>query len=288
MSNDNTIGFIGLGQMGLGMACNLITAGYDVLGYDVAAKPLELFTAQGGRSAQDVAQIGRECQRIMLMVVSGDQVESVVCGDDGLLHTMKSGIIMVCSTIALSELRPVAERATARGVEVIDCPVSGGEKGAVEGTLTILCGGDEALVEAQRPLLDLLGSNVVYMGPSGAGLVGKLANNLIINVNRLAIGEAMAMAQKAGVSLEVLHRTLITCSADSRILRNLKAPIVRGEYPTMTFHGLKDITAAVDSGRAVKQAMPVTNLCREIYQLVDAKLGGLCGSSEVLRYFLEN
>jgi 3-hydroxyisobutyrate dehydrogenase-like beta-hydroxyacid dehydrogenase len=288
MSNDHTIGFIGLGQMGLGMACNLISAGYDVLGYDVAEQPMERLVAKGGRRSRDVAQIGRECQRILVMVVSGDQVASVVCGDGGLLKTMKGGVIMVCSTIALSEFQPVAEQAAACGIEVIDCPVSGGEKGAVEGTLTILCGGDETIVASQRPLLDLLGSNVVYMGPSGAGLIGKLANNLIINVNRLAIAEAMAMAKKAGVSLEVLHRTLITCSADSRILRNLKAPILRGEYPTMTFHGLKDITAAADSGRAVKQAMPVTNLCREIYQLADDKLGGLCGSSEVLRYFLEN
>jgi 3-hydroxyisobutyrate dehydrogenase-like beta-hydroxyacid dehydrogenase len=288
MSQTDTVGFIGLGQMGFGMARNLVAAGYDVLAYDLASQPLELLVAQGGRKANHIAQIGEECQRVMVMVVSGAQVEAVVCGDHGLLQTMSSGTIMVHSTIALSEIHRVAEQAAARGVDVFDCPVSGGFVGASEGTLTILCGGEAAIVEAQRPLLEIVGSHVVHLGPLGAGLVGKLANNLIIGVGRLAVGEAMAMAQKAGLSLEALYRTLTTCTADSRMLRALEGAILRGEYPTMTFHGLKDLTAAVDSGRSVQQAMPVTNLSRELYQLIDTKLGGLGGSTEVLRYFLED
>ena len=105
MNKAGTIGFIGLGQMGFGMAGNLVTAGYDVLAYDIAPQPLERFVARGGRSARDIAQIGRECQRVMLIVVNGEQVASVVCGDDGLLQTMSGGTIMVSSTIALSESR---------------------------------------------------------------------------------------------------------------------------------------------------------------------------------------
>jgi 3-hydroxyisobutyrate dehydrogenase-like beta-hydroxyacid dehydrogenase len=274
--------------MGLGMARNLLAAGYDVLAYDVATAPLELFVAQGGRRASQVAQIGAECERVLLMVVNGAQVDNVVCGDQGLLQTMTSGTIMVCSTIALSELQRVATQALARGVHVIDCPVSGGVEGAAEGTLTILCGGDTAVVEAQQPLLETLGSHVVHLGPLGAGLVGKLANNLIIGIGRLAVAEAMAMAQKAGVPLAALYRTLTTCTADSRMLRALEGAILRGEYPDMTFHALKDLTAAVDSGRSVQQAMPLTNLSRELYQLADTKLGGLRGSTEVLRYFLDD
>jgi 3-hydroxyisobutyrate dehydrogenase-like beta-hydroxyacid dehydrogenase len=274
--------------MGLGMARNLLAAGYDVLAYDVATAPLELFVAQGGRRASQVAQIGAECERVLLMVVNGAQVDNVVCGDQGLLQTMTSGTIMVCSTIALSELQRVATQAQARGVHVIDCPVSGGVEGAAEGTLTILCGGDTAVVEAQQPLLETLGSHIVHLGPLGAGLVGKLANNLIIGIGRLAVAEAMAMAQKAGVPLEALYRTLTTCTADSRMLRALEGAILRGEYPDMTFHALKDLTAAVDSGRSVQQAMPLTNLSRELYQLADTKLGGLRGSTEVLRYFLDD
>ncbi len=282
-----TVGFVGLGQMGFGMARNLLKAGHDVLAYDVAPEPLARFTAAGGRAAQKPAQIGAECPSVLVMVVDGAQVEAVLGGRDGLLTTMTSGTVMVGSTIALSELLPIAERARARGVTVIDCPVSGGVSGADAGTLTLLCGGDATVFEAQRPLLRAMGANVVHMGPLGAGLVAKVANNLIIGVGRLAIGEAFAMAKEAGVPLDRLYHTLRTCTADSWILRSLEGAILRGEYPPATFLGLKDLTAAVESGRAVRQAMPITSLARELYQLIDAKLGGLHGSNEVLRFYLD-
>jgi 3-hydroxyisobutyrate dehydrogenase-like beta-hydroxyacid dehydrogenase len=170
---------------------------------------------------------------------------------------------------------------------VIDSPVSGGVVGAAEGRLTLLCGGDAAVIETQRPVLEAVSAHVFHLGPLGAGLVGKVANNLIIGVGRLAIAEAFAMAKQAGIPLDKLYNTLCTCTADSSLLRSLEGAILRGEYPPATFHGLKDLTAAVESGRSVHQAMPVTTLARELYQLIDTKLGGLHGSNEVLRYFLE-
>src|SRR5215468_3636917 len=281
------VGFIGLGQMGFGMAENLLKAGHPVLAYDIAAEPLARFAARGGRAARHPAEIGAECQSVMVMVVSGAQVEAVLSGPDGLLDTMRSGTVMVCSTIALSELRPIAERARARGVTVIDCPVSGGVSGAAAGTLTLLCGGEAADIEAQRPYLDAVSANVFHLGPLGAGLVGKVANNLIIGIGRLAVGEAFAMAKQAGVPLDRLYHTLRACTADSWMLRSLEGAILRGEYPAATFLGLKDLTAAVESGRSVYQAMPITSLTRELYQLIETKLGGLHGSNEVLRYYLE-
>jgi 3-hydroxyisobutyrate dehydrogenase-like beta-hydroxyacid dehydrogenase len=283
-----SIGFIGLGQMGMGMARNLLAAGYDVLAYDVATAPLERFVDQGGRQAAHPAQIGAACQRVPVMVVNGAQVEAVMQGEHGLLQTMTSGSILVCSTIALADLHRVAERAAAQGVAVIDSPVSGGVEGAAEGTLTIFCGGDPAIVEAHRPLLQVVGTHVAHLGPLGAGLVGKLANNLILGVGRLAIAEAMAMAKKAEVPLDTLYQTLKTCTADSRLLRALEGAVLRGEYPPVTFHAVKDLSAAVDSGRSVQQAMPVTSLSLALYQLADAKLGGLRTSTEVVRYFLED
>src|SRR5574342_199402 len=106
-------------------------------------------------------------------------------------------------------------------------------------------------------------------------------------VRTLAIGEAFAMAKQAGGPLDRLYHTLRTCTADSWILRSLESAILRGEYPPATFLGLKDLTAAVESGRSVHQAMPVTSLARELYQLIDTKLGGLRGSNEVLRFYLD-
>jgi 3-hydroxyisobutyrate dehydrogenase-like beta-hydroxyacid dehydrogenase len=281
------VGFSGLGQMGFGMAANLLKAGHDVLAYDVAAEPLARFAALGGRAARHPAQIGAECPSAMVMVVSGAQVDAVLSGRDGLLDTMSGGTVTICSTIALSELLPLAERARGRGVAIIDCPDSGGVRGATAGTHTLLCGGDAADVEAQRPFLDAVSANVFHLGPLGAGLVGKLANNLIIGIGRLAVGEAFAMAKQAGVPLDRLYHTLRTCTADSWMLRSLEGAILRGEHSPATFLGLKDLTAAVESGRSVHQAMPVTALARELYQLIDTKLGGLRGSNEVLRYYLE-
>ena len=286
-ASPRTVGFIGLGQMGFGMARNLLKAGHDVLAYDVAEEPLARFVAAGGRAARHPAQVGAECSSVLLMVVDGAQVDAVLGGRHGLLDAMTSGTVIVCSTIALSEFLPIADRARARGVTVVDCPVSGGVTGAREATLTLLCGGDAAVIEAQRPLLEAVSANVFHLGPLGAGLVGKVANNLIIGVGRLAIGEAFAMAKQAGVPLDRLYHTLRTCTADSWILRSLEGAILRGEYPPATFLGLKDLTAAVESGRAVHQAMPVTSLARELYQLIDAKLGGLRGSNEVLRFYLD-
>jgi 3-hydroxyisobutyrate dehydrogenase-like beta-hydroxyacid dehydrogenase len=283
-----TVGFVGLGQMGFGMAANLLKAGHDVLAYDVAAEPLVRFAGRGGRAAANPRQIGAECRSVMVMVVNGPQVDAVLHGRDGLLETMTGGTVMVCSTIALAELKAIAERAGARGVTVVDCPVSGGVTGAAAGTLTLLCGGDAATIEAERPLLAAVGANVVHLGPLGSGLIGKLANNLIIGVGRLAIGEAFAMAKQAGVPLDRLYATLRTCTSDSAMLRSLEGALLRGEYPPATFLGLKDLTAAVESGRSVHQAMPITSLARELYQLIDGKLGGLHGSNEVLRYYLED
>ena len=288
MGKTEIVGFVGLGAMGYGMARNLVLKGQDVLAYDLDIRPMQRLVQQGGRQAEDLAEIGRSCQRVMVMVVDGAQVEKVVCAPGGLLDEMTEGVILINSTIALSDLRRIAAAAEARNVTIIDCPVSGGISGADDGTLTMLCGGDLAAFEAQRSLLDAVAANVTHLGPLGAGMVGKLANNLILGVGRLAISEAFAMAEKAGLSSEKLHQTLITCTADSRQLRGLEGAIVRGDYPSRTFLGLKDLSAAVDSGAAVGQAMPMTGLARELYRLIDDKSGGLEGSDEVLRFLLEN
>jgi 3-hydroxyisobutyrate dehydrogenase-like beta-hydroxyacid dehydrogenase len=288
MSENGAVGFIGLGAMGYGMARNLVEKGHDVLAYDLQSQPLQRLVQQGGREAENVAEIGRSCRQVMVMVVDGAQVESIICGAGGLVETMTDGVILINSTIALSELRRIESVVEKTNVTIIDCPVSGGITGADEGTLTMLCGGDVDVFEAQRPLLDAVSANVTHLGPLGAGMVGKLANNLILGVGRLAIAEAFSMAQKAGLSTEDLYKTMLTCTADSKQLRGLEGAIVRGEYPSRTFLGLKDLSAAVDSGAAVGQAMPMTGLARELYQLIDDKSDDLGGSDEVMRFLLEN
>lgn len=282
-----TVGFIGLGQMGLGMALNLLAAGHDVLGHDTRDEPLQRLVAKGGRRATDPSHIGEQCGLVMVMVATGAQVFDVVCGPRGLAQTMQGGTILVCATIGLSEFLDVEQRARARGLTVLDCPVSGGERGANAGTLTMLCGGDEARLDELRPLLRSVANEIAHLGPVGSGLVGKQANNLIVGINRIAVAEAFAMAQKANVPLDKLYRALTTCSADSWNLRSMEPQLLRNDYPTMTLHAIKDLTAALDSGRTVHQSMPLTSLSRELYQLADEKLGGMPGSTHILKYFLK-
>ena len=280
-SQKKPVGFVGLGEMGFGMARNLLEKGHDVLAFDTRDAPLQAFAELGGRRAASLAEIGSACERVMVMVVSGDQVDAVLSPQSGLLQTLSQGTVLVHATIALSELRRVAEVGAAHGVTVIDCPVSGGAAGANNGTLTMLCGGDVGAFEANQDVLDAVSDNITHLGPLGAGMVGKLANNLILGIGRLAIGEAFAMAKKAGLSAETLYNTMTTCTADSKQLRGLEGVILRGEYPSRTFHGLKDLTAAVDSGRTVNQAMPLAALTREFYQLIEDKSGGLDGGSSI-------
>ena len=286
--SDRQVGFIGLGNMGFGMARNLIENGYSVRAYDIASQPLERLVQQGAERAADPADIGATCDRVMIMVVNAEQVEAVLDGPKGLLSTMKAGTILVHSTVALEAMRTLHAKAKSCGIEAIDCPVSGGVERANNGTLTILCGGDQAAFEDCRGLLDAVADNVTHLGPLGAGLVGKLANNLVIGVGRLAIGEAFAMAKRAGLDTEQLFRTMITCSADSWQLRQLEGALLRNEFPPATFHGVKDLSAALDSARTVGQPMPVTSLVRELYQLIDQKMGGLNGSNQVVRYYLDD
>ncbi|MCH9671741.1 MAG: NAD(P)-dependent oxidoreductase, partial [Gammaproteobacteria bacterium] len=276
---------VGLGAMGFGMANNLVNKGYDVVAYDIAEAPVQRLVQRGARGASSIAELGAECQQVMVMVVNGEQVEAVTTE---LAETMRNGTVLVNSTIALSDLRRIAAMAQGQGLKVIDCPVSGGVTGADAGTLTMLCGGDLDAFNAHRHLLEAVCSNITHLGPLGAGMVGKLANNLILGVGRLAIAEAFAMANKAGISTEMLYQTMLTCTADSKQLRGLEGVLVRGEYPERTFLGLKDLDAAVTSGRAVDQAMPMTALARELYQLANDKMGGLNGSDEVMRYLLDN
>ena len=129
-SQKQPVGFVGLGEMGFGMARNLIEKGHDVLAFDTRDAPLQAFVDIGGRPAASLAEIGNACDRVMVMVVSGEQVESVLSPQDGLLQTLSQGTVLVHATIALSELRRIAEIGAAHGVTVIDCPVSGGAAGA--------------------------------------------------------------------------------------------------------------------------------------------------------------
>lgn len=216
------IGFIGLGIMGLPMAINLVKkSGKKVIGFDVFAEKLNLFKDNGGIASNNIEEINSNCEIIFLCLPTNELVESSIQGiiDSG----NKETIIVDLSSTAPYVIKKMYVKAKEHRVRLLDSPVSGGETGAIAGTLVLMCGGDEEVFNKVKPLLLCLGSSAAYMGPTGCGSITKLANNMIVGCNIGAVAEAFAFAVKAGIDPETLFYAIKDGFAGSAVM-NIKAP----------------------------------------------------------------
>jgi 2-hydroxy-3-oxopropionate reductase len=215
------IGFIGLGLMGRPMALNLLKAGHKVKVWARRAEsmaPLLDAGAQGGLSPADVA---REAEVVISMVADAPDVEQVALGPQGVVEGAAQGLVFVdMSTIAPAAAQSIAQRLAERGVSMLDAPVSGGEIGAINATLTIMVGGEAAAFERARPAFEAMGHSVSLIGDSGAGQVAKACNQILTGVGVLAVAEALNFAQKSGVDAGRVREALLGGFAYSRILEN--------------------------------------------------------------------
>jgi 3-hydroxyisobutyrate dehydrogenase len=208
-----SIGFVGLGNMGLPMVANLLKAGYRVHAYDVRREAVEAAVGQGAVAAESAAQATSLGDAVVTMVPNSPEVELAYLGPKGVLDGARSGQIAIdMSTIDPATTRKVGARLEAAGVRMLDAPVSGGVPGAVAGTLTIMVGGDPAVVAQARPVLSAMGKNVVHVGPLGAGEVAKICNNLVAGVSMIAVAEAFTIGIRAGVDPKILHEVIRTSS----------------------------------------------------------------------------
>jgi 3-hydroxyisobutyrate dehydrogenase len=199
------VGFIGIGNMGTPMALQLVAAGYAVLAYDVVPRGVAQVVAAGGRAATSLAQVASESDVVISMLPSPKEVEEVVYGPDGLLDQLRPGQTLIdMSTIDPAVTRKVFADLQSRGVSMLDAPVSGSTEGARAGTLTIMVGGDPALLERYTPLLSVMGRKIVHCGEIGSGETVKLCNNLIAGISMVAIAESYALAERAGVDPKIL------------------------------------------------------------------------------------
>ncbi len=226
-----TVGFIGLGIMGGPMAANLVTAGFDVIGYNRSTPAIEKLVAAGGRAARSVAEATRDADVVITMVPDSPDVEAVVLGEDGVLASAAAELLLIdCSTIRPDVSRKVAEAAAGRGVRALDAPVSGGEQGAIDGTLSIMVGGAVADFEAARPVLDAIGKTVVHVGPAGSGQTVKAANQLIVAGTIELVAEAIVFLEAYGVDTEAAIRVLAGGLAGNAILERKAAGMLRREF----------------------------------------------------------
>jgi len=249
------IAFIGLGIMGLPMAINLVRAGHDVVGYNRSPAKAARLADQGGRAADSVADAVRGAEVVITMLPDSPDVESVA--DD--VCTAGGALWVDMSTIAPAAARAVAERAAGAGLRALDAPVSGGEKGAIDGTLSIMVGGAAADFAAARPVLDALGSTIVHVGPSGAGQTVKAANQLITAGTIGLVAEALNFLDAQSVDLASAVEVLAGGFAGNRVL-DLKAAgmIARDFTPSfrVDLHH-KDLGIVVDSARAAGVVIPL-------------------------------
>jgi 2-hydroxy-3-oxopropionate reductase len=278
----SVIGFIGLGLMGKPMAMNLLTRGHSLVVHSRSPAPVDELVAAGAARAGSPADVARRATRIFLMLPDSPDVERVLAGDDGVFSALQPETIIIdCSTIAPKAARRLAARAADLGAAMLDAPVSGGEIGAVNATLSIMVGGDAAAFDAVRPLLEAVGNpeRIVRMGESGAGQVCKVCNQLVIGGTLAAVSEAFAVARKAGVDPALVREALLGGFAASRVLEVHGQRILDGNY-TPGFRAAlyaKDYRIVRETLRELECPAPVTEA---VHALVTALVDGGRGSDD--------
>ncbi|HEY3884422.1 MAG TPA: NAD(P)-binding domain-containing protein [Vicinamibacterales bacterium] len=228
-----TVGFIGLGVMGKPMARNLLARGFCLIVHSRSPKPVDELVAAGAARAESPADVARRAARIVTMLPDSPDVEQVLEGERGIFSAVQRGTIVIdCSTIAPVVARRLADRARTLGCAMIDAPVSGGEIGAIEASLSIMAGGDEAAFDAVQPILRAMGNpeRVVRIGASGAGQVCKVCNQIVIGGTLAAVSEAFALARKAHVDPALVRKALLGGFAASRVLEVHGERILAGNY----------------------------------------------------------
>lgn len=261
------IGFIGLGIMGKPMLRNLRKAGHELVAYDVFAASVDAVVGEGverGSSCKDVAE---RTDVVITMLPDGPEVEQAVLGPGGVLEGAHKDLILVdMSSISPLVSQKVGAACTAKGIAFLDAPVSGGEPKAIDGTLAIMVGGDQATFDKVEPLLKLMGSSAVLTGAVGAGNVTKLANQIIVAGNIAAMSEALVLAESCGVSSEVVFNAIKGGLAGSTVL-NAKAPMViaRNFKPGFRIRlHQKDLRNALLTAESKKVALPLTSLVQQM------------------------
>jgi 2-hydroxy-3-oxopropionate reductase len=279
------IGFIGLGIMGKPMVRNLLKGGYSVTVHDLNAASVAELTSAGATAGGSSLNTASQSDVIVTMLPDGPDVEKAVLSENGILEGARTGSIIVdMSSISPIVSQKIAELCNAKGVGFIDAPVSGGEPKAIDGTLTIMVGGDQKTFDNVLPILQKMGASVTLTGPVGAGNVTKLANQIMVACNIAAMGEALVLATRAGLNPEVVFNAVKGGLAGSTVL-NAKAPMViaRNFKPgfRIELHE-KDLRNALLAGESLKVALPLTSLVRQmLISLMNEGKGGLDHSAIV-------
>ncbi len=280
------VGFVGLGIMGKPMARNLLRAGYPLVVHNRSRLAVDELVAEGAVDGKSPRGVAERSDVVITMLPDTPDVERVIFGPEGLVEGFRPGAVLVdMSTISPVATRAMAARLRERGVEMLDAPVSGGQQGAQEGTLSIMVGGDAQTLERVRPLLSVLGKNIVHVGPIGAGQVCKACNQLVVGLGILAVSEALVLAQRSGVDPGRVRQALLGGFAASRVLEVHGQRMLEGNHEPGFRARLhhKDLRIALETGREAGVTLVATALAHELLGALVARGEGERDHSALVR-----
>ena len=280
------VGVIGMGIMGAPMARNLLKAGFRVMVHNrTRSKEAEL-VQEGAIAASSPREAAEASEVVISMVADSPDVQQVILGSGGVIEAARVGLTVIdMSTISPSVTREIAAELAKRGANMLDAPVSGGQWGAIQGTLAIMVGGEKATVEACMPVFQAMGQRIVHVGPSGAGQTVKLVNQILVAGTLNAVCEALVFGAKAGLDLEAAIEAVGGGAAGSWQLENLGKRIIRGDFDPgfMVKLQQKDLRLILEQGRQMHVTLPGTALVNQLYQALEAAGEGELGTQALAR-----
>lgn len=266
-----TTGVIGLGDMGSGLAKNLLKNGFETTGFDLSDERMAAFAGMGGKAAGNVSEVGRSAEAVFVMVMNGDQAKAVILGENGLTSTLAPGsVVILTATIMASEAREISAAMAGSGIHLIDSPVSGGFPGAQGGTLTMMASGDPAVLDEYRPVMEAVSKTIHRVGGAvGDGQTVKACLQSLIGSIFSATFEAAALAAKAGVSGQILYDVFSTSGAGCGVANTALENIIDRKFEG-TGSGIgtmyKDLTIAMDLARAMGVPLHTASTAMQLFQ----------------------
>ena len=287
-TNNDTVGFIGLGIMGLPMAPNVIKGGYPVIAWNRTASKVDLAVTAGAQPGASPADVASRASILVTCVRASEDVEAVVFGQPGVpgIDGIRPGSVVVdMSTISPAVTREIAARLAERDVAFIDAPISGGEQGAISGTLSIMCGGTAEALERVRPVLETMGKRITHCGESGAGQTVKLCNQIAVVLNNLAMAEALVFCQRSGVDPSVMLEAIAFGAAGSWQISNLGPKVVQRDFSPGFKVGLqqKDLRLALEAADSLDLPLAGTSLVHQLFRAVEHRDGPDIGTQALVR-----
>ena len=282
------IGFIGLGIMGRPMAKNLIKAGHELTVFDFNKEAVADLVSCGAAAAESNKDLASKVDVVITMVPNSPQVRAAVLGKDGVVEGAKAGLVLIdMSSIDPTESKKIGAELAEHGIEMLDCPVSGGEPKAIDGTISVMCGGKKELFDKYYDMLMAMAGSVVYVGDLGSGNVAKLANQMIVAINIAAVSEALTFAKKAGTDPELVYQAIRGGLAGSTVM-DAKAPMMlAGNYKPgfrIELH-IKDLNNALNAAHAISSPAPLTAEMMEIMQFLRSEGCDKEDHSSIVKYY---